>query len=75
MPTSIRLPKDAEDRLNALVKETGRSKAHYIREALLEYLDDLEDAAIAEKRLQDLPEGRSSTHSIEDIEQEFGLAD
>jgi RHH-type rel operon transcriptional repressor/antitoxin RelB len=75
MPTSVRLPKEAEERLEALARETGHSKAHYIREAVLEYLDDLEDASIAKKRLDDLDAGRSRTHSLEEIERELGLAD
>lgn len=40
---AIRLPEDIELRLNNLAKKTGRSKTFYVREAILEYLDDLED--------------------------------
>jgi RHH-type rel operon transcriptional repressor/antitoxin RelB len=42
---------------------------------VLEYLDDLEDAALAEKRLEDLRTGASRTHTLEEVEREFGLAD
>lgn len=75
MPTSVRLPEDAEKRLDALARETGRSKAFYIREAILEHLDDMEDVFLAEKRLEDLRAGRSRTHSLEDVERDLGLAD
>lgn len=41
--TSIRLPEDLEARLNSLAKLTKRSKSSHIKEALVEYLEDLED--------------------------------
>ena len=40
---AIRLPSDVEKRLAALAAKTGRTKTFYAREAILEYLDDLED--------------------------------
>jgi RHH-type rel operon transcriptional repressor/antitoxin RelB len=73
MPTSVRLPEDAEKRLNALAATTGRSKAFYIREAVMGYLDDLEDMYLAERRLEDLRAGRSRTYSLDEVEQELGL--
>ncbi len=75
MPTSVRLPEEAEKRLDALAATTGRSKAFYIREAILEYLDDLEDIYLAEKRLEELQAGRSRTYTLEEVEQKLGLAD
>lgn len=75
MPTSVRLPEEAEKRLDALAAATGRSKAFYIREAILEYLDDLEDISLAEKRLEELQAGRSRTYTLEEVEQKLGLAD
>ena len=75
MPTSIRLPEETERRLDALAKATGRSKAFYIREAILEHLDDLEDAYLAEKVLDRIRSGEERTVSLEEIEQRLGLAD
>jgi len=49
---AIRLPKDIEDRLDKLVKQTGRTKSFYAREAIMEHLDDLEDVYLATKRLK-----------------------
>ena len=54
MPTSVRLPDETEKRLAALALETGRSKAFYIREAILKYIDEMEDVYLAEKRIEDL---------------------
>lgn len=75
MPTSVRLPEEAEERLTALAQSTGRSKAYYIREAIMEHLDDLEDIYLAEKRLQDLRVGKSRTYTLEEVERELDLAD
>ena len=49
---AVRLPADIETRLDNLAKLTGRTKTFYVREAILDHLEDLEDAYIAEKRLK-----------------------
>ncbi len=72
---AIRLPAEVEDRLDALAKATGRTKTYYVREAILEHLDDLEDLYLAEQRLIDIRAGRSRTHTLEEVERELGLAD
>lgn len=48
MPTSIRLSETTEKRLDALAAKTGRTKAYYIREAVEEHLEDLEEIYLAE---------------------------
>lgn len=75
MPISVRLPPDVESRLNSLSIITGRSKTYYVTEAICEHLDDLEDLYLAEQRLIDIRAGRSSTHSLDDVERALGLAD
>ena len=72
---AIRLPADIENRLDALAKATGRTKTFYAREAILEYLDDLEDLYLAEQRLADIRAGRSQTVPLEDVLRQHGLAD
>ncbi|MEA2120561.1 DUF6290 family protein [Halovibrio sp. HP20-50] len=71
---AIRLPTDIEERLNALAKATGRTKTFYAREAILEHLEDLEDIYLAEQTLERLRSGDESTYSLDDVEQELGLA-
>jgi RHH-type rel operon transcriptional repressor/antitoxin RelB len=47
---AIRLPDNIEERLNTLASETGRTKTALAREAIVEYIDDLEDYYLAEAR-------------------------
>jgi RHH-type rel operon transcriptional repressor/antitoxin RelB len=72
---AIRLPPEIEERLDRLAKKTGRTKTFYAREAILEYLDDLEDLYLAEKRYEDILKGRSRTVPLEDIAKRHGLED
>ena len=62
-----------ESRLDALAKLTGRSKTYYIREAILEHLDDLEDLYLAEKRLEDIRAGRIQTIPLEEVMKRHGV--
>ena len=55
-------------RLARLARRTGRTKTFYAREAILQYLDDLEDLYLAEQRLKDLRAGRSRTYSLDEVE-------
>jgi RHH-type rel operon transcriptional repressor/antitoxin RelB len=47
---AIRLPDTIEQRLNTLAAETGRTKTALAREAIVEFIDDLEDYYLAEAR-------------------------
>jgi RHH-type transcriptional regulator, rel operon repressor / antitoxin RelB len=72
---AIRLPEEIEKRLDALAKATGRTKTYYAREAILEYIEDLEDYYVAEKRMSDLRAGRSDTVPLERVMKRHGLVD
>jgi len=72
---SIPLPADIEERLERLAQATGRSKSDHVREAIIEYLGDLEDAQLAEDRLKELRAGRSDTVPLEDVMKRYGMAD
>jgi RHH-type transcriptional regulator, rel operon repressor / antitoxin RelB len=72
---AIRLPAEIEKRLDALAKETGRTKSFYVREAILEHLDDLEDIYIAEQRLADIHAGRVKAVPLEEVMKEYGMVD
>ena len=66
---AIRLPETIEARLTALASETGRTKTALAREAIIEYIDDLEDYYLVEARvrlnLQAIP--------LAEVERELGL--
>jgi len=70
---AINLPEEAESRLKALAKATGKSKADHAREAIIEHLDDLEDYYKAKKRLEDIRAGRSTTIPLDEVLKEYGL--
>jgi RHH-type rel operon transcriptional repressor/antitoxin RelB len=73
MPTSVRLPEETEKRLAALALETGRSKAFYIREAILKYIDDMEDVYLAEKRIEDMKRSGGPTIPLKVLMEQYGL--
>lgn len=64
---AVRLPEEIEQRLDALAKATGRTKSYYVREAILEHLDDLEDLYLAEQRLLDVKRGKDDLLTGEDF--------
>jgi RHH-type transcriptional regulator, rel operon repressor / antitoxin RelB len=72
---AVRVPKDIEDRLDRLAKKTGRTKTFYVREAILEHLEELEEVYLAQQVLEDLKAGKEKTVSIEDVIQKYGMED
>lgn len=66
---AIRLDPRTEKRLEALAKKTGRTTNSHAREALLEYLDDMEDIHLAARRLQ----RPARTYSAGEVRLELGL--
>jgi RHH-type rel operon transcriptional repressor/antitoxin RelB len=68
---TVRLPEKIEARLRALAERTGRSESFYVREAVLEHLDDLEDYYLAVQRLEE----KRPTITLEEAERQLGLAD
>ena len=66
---SIRLPAEIEIRLAILATETGRTKTTLAREAILQYIDYLEDYYLTEARAS---KNRKAI-SLRDIEKILGL--
>lgn len=75
MPISIRLPSDVEARLKNLAARTGRSKTYYVIEAVCEHLDDLEDLYLAERELEAIRAGVSTTIPLADAMKRYGMED
>jgi RHH-type rel operon transcriptional repressor/antitoxin RelB len=68
---AVRLPPDVEKRLQRLARKTGRTKTFYVREAILQHLEDLEDYYLAAKRLEENLPGIP----LQEVERRLGLAD
>ncbi len=64
---AVRLPPDLERRLNELAQKTGRTKSYYARAALESYLEDLEDAYLADEALKRMRHGEAEVMSEEDF--------
>jgi len=73
MALSIRLPADVEDRLKSLATRTGRTKSFYIKEAITEHLEDLEDLYLAERELEAIRSGKSQTVPLEEVMKCYGM--
>ena len=66
---AVRLPEEIENRLADLAAKTGRTKTFYAREAILEYLDEMEDRYLAIDRL----ENGGKRWTLDELEQEIDL--
>jgi RHH-type rel operon transcriptional repressor/antitoxin RelB len=66
---SVRLEPALEKRLNELAERTGRTKSYYVREAIVHYLEDMEDRYIAIERL----ENPAKHWTLDEAERELDL--
>ena len=64
----MEINKETERRLELLTIKTHRTKTFYAREAILAYLDDLEDIYAAEEVLKNLANGKSKTITLDEME-------
>lgn len=66
MPTSIRLDKETEERLDKLAREIGRSRAFYLREAIQKELPRLEWEYGLQQKVSDVRAGKAETYGLEE---------
>ena len=71
---AIRLSPSIENRLEKLARRTGRTKTFYVRQALLEHLQDLDDLYLAERTLNRIHTGEERTVPLKKILKRHGLA-
>lgn len=71
MAIALRLSPELDKRLAVLAKKTHRSKSYYAREALENYIEDLEDTYLALKIL----ESPGKIYSSEEVREMCGLDD
>jgi RHH-type rel operon transcriptional repressor/antitoxin RelB len=67
---TLRVPLELDARLEALEKETGRTKSSYIQEAIEEFLEEREDYLLAVAAL----ERNEPTISLAELEKKLGVA-
>ncbi len=65
----VKVPEEIYNRLTKLANKTHRTKTFYVREALLNYLEDLEDTYLAVERL----EHPSKIYSMAEVVKELGF--
>ena len=73
MTVSIRLSPEAEQRLDRLATQTGRSKSFYLRELIEGGLDDLEDYYLTEATMVRLRKGQEKMLDSDLVRKELGL--
>lgn len=61
----LRLPEEIEKRLEALASKTGGIRSFYVREAIMEHLEGLEDYYIAIYRMENPSERIWSLEELE----------
>jgi RHH-type transcriptional regulator, rel operon repressor / antitoxin RelB len=71
--TMVRLPDEIYGRLHALAQRTGRTTAFYIREAVEEHLEDLEDIFLAENELKRRQAGDDKTFTLHELSRDLDL--
>ena len=64
---AIRLPQSIEKRLDKLARRTGRTKTFYVREAILEHIQDLEDLYLAERTFERVRSGEERTVPLKEV--------
>lgn len=73
MSMSIRLTPEEESRLDRLAKRTGRSKSFYVREALREHLDELEEKFWGDAVVQEWEESDKASRPAQELWDELGV--
>ena len=73
--TAVRLPDETYERLQALAARTGRTATYYIRQAIEEHLEDLEDIYLAESVVERIERGEVNVRPFKEVMSELGLDD
>lgn len=73
MATSIRLDPAALQWLDRLAATTGRTKAYYLRELVINGLGDLEDYYLAAATVERMRKGEEAVLTAEQVRNDLGL--
>lgn len=71
VPLSIRLPEGADAILDSLVKSLHITKGQFVRNAVIEKIEDALDI----KAIEDVLSRNEKTYSLDEVKRELGLDD
>jgi len=71
--TAVRLSDETYERLQAIARKTGRTATYFIREAVEQHLDDLEDLQRAEDVLRQRQREGGRDLSLDELSRQLGL--
>jgi RHH-type transcriptional regulator, rel operon repressor / antitoxin RelB len=74
-PLSIRLSEELDARLERLARLTGRTKSFYVKHAIEDQIEDLEDLYLARRVAKRVAEGRERLITLDEAERELDVAD
>jgi predicted DNA-binding protein len=72
---TLQLEDELADKFNELAELEHTSPAQLIKNVLREYLEDVNDARLAEQAMADLESGKSSTITLEEWERQLDAMD
>jgi RHH-type rel operon transcriptional repressor/antitoxin RelB len=70
---SLRIDDKIYNQLDTLSKKSGINKTKFLKQALLEYMEDREDYFLAVEALEDIKSGRDKIVSWDEVKKELGL--
>ena len=73
MATSVRLPLEIKQRLDALASHTGRTTAFLLRQIIEQGIEDVEDYYAAADALERVRKGETTVHSEAEVRRALGL--
>ena len=72
VPVAVRFDKELNEFLTRVVKEQHTTKTDFIRQAVLEKLEDLYDIEMADKSYQEWVDDGKKTYSHEEMMKRYG---
>lgn len=70
---ALQLPLEVETKLKEISQRMGRSENELAIEAILDFLDEIEDVQIAEARLEELRRGDVKTIPLAEVMARYGM--
>lgn len=70
---SLQLPDEVAERLKDLANRTGRTETYFATEAICQYIQDLEDLYVSEKRMGEVDSGVVKPMSLDDLNDDVNV--